>query len=326
MVFQDEPGLIGGVAMNMRYLALTLLLVVLTPPVALAQTNAATPNTSDVELLKQLDDACIAAYAIGRAKMVDRAGPIILVGGDLTLIWNGQKMHASYTPQIYTTLKSLSHVFLGTMGLLEAYADDPAATQSRWQTPLRAMRQKAASVQARFDEFGLSGDSLTRNRYLFDHLLSFIDHVLKQGTYTRAALIAMARPLAPLLLADADQAARAQIDMMNAAIEAWRTKLPVKAWASVLVMIQDAHQPRSENLKAIYFDQLLGRTPVPQVVYAESVFDEKGALKLAGSILIDRAISIDTFEEELRLERDLLGDAADAYLKERFGKLGRPLP
>jgi hypothetical protein len=105
----------------------------------------------------------------------------------------------------------------------------------------------------------------------------------------------MARPLAPLLLADADQAARAQIDMMNATIETWRAKLPAKAWASVLVMIQDAHQPRSENLKTTYFDQLLGRTPVPQVVYAESIFDEKGALKLAGSILIDRAISIDTF-------------------------------
>ncbi len=312
--------------MNMRYLALTMLLVVLTPLLALARTDTATPNASNVELLKQLDDACIAAYTTGRAEMVDRAGPIILVGRDLTLIWNGQKMHASYTPQIYTTLKSLSHVFLGTMGLLEAYADDPTATESKWQAPLAAMRQKAANVRAHFDELGLSGDSLTRNRYLFDHVLLFIDHVLKQGTYTRAAMIAMARPLAPLLLADADQAARAQIDMMNAAIEAWRTMLPAKAWASVLVMIQDAHQPRSDNLKATYFGQLLGRTQVPQVIYAESVFDEKGALKLAGSILIDRAISIDTFEEELRLERDLLGDAADAYLRELFGKLGRPLP
>jgi hypothetical protein len=42
--------------------------------------------------------------------------------------------------------------------------------------------------------------------------------------------------------------------------------LPAKAWASVLVMIQDAHQPRSDNLKATYFGQLLGWTPVQQVI------------------------------------------------------------
>ncbi|HUC18382.1 MAG TPA: hypothetical protein VMA37_11945 [Acetobacteraceae bacterium] len=63
----------------------------------------------------------------------------------------------------------------------------------------------------------------------------------------------------------------------------------------------------------------------PAVIFSESVFDEKGALKLANPVLIDRSISIDAFEEDPRLERDLLGDAADACRKERFGKLGRSL-
>jgi hypothetical protein len=51
-----------------------------------------------------------------------------------------------------------------------------------------------------------------------------------------------------------------------------------------------------------------------RLIYAESVFDETKALELLGTILLDRAIGVAFFDQEYRMERDLLSDATTEYL------------
>jgi hypothetical protein len=285
--------------------------------------NAAADSNDD--LLLRLNKDCLAAYVAGRDEFEALPGPLILVGDDLTFIWNGREAHASLTPPIYTTVKSLSHLFLGMVGILQPYLDDAAGNRQKWRPHLEAMRDSARLVMPHLGEFGLGGDSLARNRYLMEHLLAFIDRALAEGSYSRAALTGLARELAPLLLADADEAARAQIDMMDAAVRHWRAGLPPDVWRKVLVVIEGPHQPRVENLQYSYFRYALA-DPATQLVYAENVFNRQGALDLVGSVLADRSLAVIAFDEELRMERDLLGDAAEAYLMQLFGKLGRPLP
>src|SRR6266851_671093 len=61
-----------------------------------------------------------------------------------------------------------------------------------------------------------------------------------------------------------------------------------------------------------------------RVIYAESVFDEKGADAILATLLTDRRLSVDFFADERRMERDLLADGAAARVLQLFGRLGVP--
>jgi len=310
-----------GDGMNMRFARVGLLLLLAVGAVATPAVAA-----SNEDLLQQLNNASLDAYAAGRQEFIDNPGPLILVGRELTFIWNGQEKRVPYTPQIYTTEKSFAHLFLGLLGVLQSYADAAAENQGKWRPHLEAMRRQALLVMPHLGELGLSGDSLTRNRYMMTQQLDFIDRVLAKGSYSQAELTAFARLLAPLLLANTNEAARAQIDMLHAAVQDWRASVPPEVWAKVLVVIQAPRQPRAGYLQYQYFQYALGNAAATQLVFAENMFDRKSVMLLIGTILADRSVAITTFDEPLRLERDMLSDAADAYLKQLFGKLGRPLP
>jgi hypothetical protein len=287
--------------------------------------GAAAPGPEDA-LLQALNQSCLDAYSAGRAQFIASPGPLIIVGSDLTFIANGQETHADYTPGLYTVLKTLSHPYLGTIVLLEPFARDPAAHQDVWRPHLEAMRRETAAVMPHLGELGLDADSLTRNRFILERMLAFMDGALAKGSYAESDLAALGHELGPLLLANATIAARAQIDMMKAAVDHWRAQVGEAAWSRVLVVIEGPHQPRVDNLQATFFRFALGARAPTQLVYAENVFDRKSAMQLVGTVEADRGLSILTFDDPLRMQRDLLGDAAEAYLLQMYGKLGQPLP
>ena len=79
--------------------------------------------------------------------------------------------------------------------------------------------------------------------------------------------------------------------------------------------------PRRDNVGTQYFARLLGeKGEGKRVLYAEAIFDEARALNLLGTKLIDTRIGEDFFDDPLRMHRDLLGDAARAYLDEKAGE------
>jgi hypothetical protein len=74
-----------------------------------------------------------------------------------------------------------------------------------------------------------------------------------------------------------------------------------------------------------YFINLLGAAEDGRrVVYAEGVFDDKGAEALLSTLATDRRLAVDFFADERRMERDLLADGGEARLLELFGRLGKP--
>ncbi|HEU4535405.1 MAG TPA: hypothetical protein VFS00_14855, partial [Polyangiaceae bacterium] len=74
----------------------------------------------------------------------------------------------------------------------------------------------------------------------------------------------------------------------------------------------------ARSLAMQYFQKLLGEAPGEErhVTYAEGVSDEAGALALAGTRRLDRAIAGAFFGEPRRLQRDVLGDAARERLRD----------
>jgi len=278
------------------------------------------------EALSALNAAARAAYAAGKDKQLERVGPVILVGSEIIFIRSGTETNASYTPPLYTVLKSISHLSLGTIVVLQPFAGTHG-TAAEWRPHLQAMRAQALLVEPQLEALGLSGNPLVRNRHLIRRMVDFIDGVLTRDSFPREDIETIAHDLAPLLLANADLAAKVQIEALHAAVETWRAEISPEEWDKTRVFVLGPRMPRRGNLQYGYFTYALGKEAADtRLIYAENVFDKAGAIKLLATILTDRALALVTFDEELRMDRDLLADAADVHLRRLFGKLGRECP
>jgi hypothetical protein len=76
------------------------------------------------------------------------------------------------------------------------------------------------------------------------------------------------------------------------------------------------HTPRVGNLAMQYFRHILGPdVDDKRLVYAEGAREEERALQTLGTVLLDTGVGEAFFDDPSRMLRDLLADAAEAYLK-----------
>ena len=150
--------------------------------------------------------------------------------------------------------------------------------------------------------------------------LSLIDGYLATGVPAPDKLQGELRALAPAVLADAAEAARAQIDAIDRDVRPWWDGLSQAERDQTFVVVLGVKTARVGNAAYAYFVNLLGSAEDShRVVYAEGIFDEPGADGLLATLLTDRRLSVDFFADERRMERDLLADGAEARLLELFG-------
>jgi hypothetical protein len=104
-------------------------------------------------------------------------------------------------------------------------------------------------------------------------------------------------------------------------MQAWKHRLTDADWRRLRVIVMGTQLPRRGNLAVQYFARLFGETGEgDRVVYAEAIFDEARALDLLGTRLLDTRIGTAFFDDPSRMHRDLLSDAARAYLDELLPK------
>jgi hypothetical protein len=286
--------------------------------------TAAARESAAADPLVDLDNSCIAAYGVGLTKIESSLPPVLFVGELLTLQFPGQApISVNYTPALYNVVKSTSHLLLGVVSLLAPYASDTTNTFSTWGPPLLDMYNKAGIVLNLLPTYGLPPESVRRNQNIITTLMGFITKVYNARSYRQEDVANVAHPLAPLALANANDAAKAQIDLMGQIVAKWKEQYP-SLWPNVQVVIEVAKQPSVEYLQTSYFYYSLGDdlTANDRILQALNIFDDKTATVLLGSIKLDSLISQLTFNQVHRLERDLLGDAATHYLLEIFGTLG----
>ena len=128
-------------------------------------------------------------------------------------------------------------------------------------------------------------------------------------------LLRYEREVAPLLLANARDAARAQVDLIHAAVARFREQLG-PAFAQVHVLIISGHMPREGQVALAYFERLFGEREGGRIVYAEEKWAEADAMALLATHLIDASVGQALFGEPLRMHRDLLADAAAQRIRE----------
>jgi hypothetical protein len=265
--------------------------------------------------LPALNDAFREAYARCRQKFVNRCGAVILVDGDnLVLLHNGKRSEARVVPEVYHTLKAISHVPLAVYVMLVQLEDVPLDRECL--EGLRAYRERLIRAEPSLKDRGLTEKVLQRQQEIIHDALFLLDSALDKKQVTADELCKFTRDLGCKLLANATDAAGAELDGLDKQVRAWRATLPEDEWNKLHVVIMGSALPRRGNLAIQYFAHLLGeKGEGRRIVYAESLFDEKRAVNLLGTHLLDTRIGTAFFDDAERMHRDLLADAATEYLR-----------
>jgi hypothetical protein len=177
-------------------------------------------------------------------------------------------------------------------------------------------------------ELGLSADSrrddLTESaRKDSLEVLRMTREFLAQARTTQRvranSLSELARALGPRLLGLTEHATELELSALHTATEAALAHMTPQQRASFEVVVAGAHQARDRSLPLQYFQQRLGEEPGEErrIAFAESVSGPAEARKLVGTRRLDREIAAAFFGNPKRLQRDVLGDAAQRLLERR---------
>ena len=152
---------------------------------------------------------------------------------------------------------------------------------------------------------------------------AYLDDVLMRENADIASINLYSRTLAPLLLANAADAANVQIEALDQAVRELSKKLKPGEFKKAIAVITGPKTPREGNLQFQYFVYAFGAGSAgTRVLYMESIFDREAALDVLRAVLNDRMASQAFFGEPYRLERDMMADGATVELMRRFGYLG----
>jgi hypothetical protein len=291
------------------------------PMTALAVLVLLSPSTSALpaddpskDAFADVDVAFRELYAQGRAATLEKLGPVIVVEMDkLILRHGGTRSESTVIPQNYHRLKSISHVPLALYVALAPFGDAPLPADRL--AGLRTFSRRVAEVVASLEQSGLTPAQIERSRSLLRRCADFLDGVLKTGRYEPGELRALTKEAGPVVLSNAADAARAQIDAYHAQVSAWRRQMPEEQWAKLRVVILGPQMPRKHNVAVQYFAKLMGSTGESRrLVYAEELNGEQQALSLLATHRLDSELSEAFFGDPERMEIDLLGNAAAVYL------------
>jgi hypothetical protein len=280
---------------------------------------AGDPATSADPFL-QLNDAAIAIYQQAKSRYLAAADPVVIAGPSSILIrQHGTVRRVGAIPAAYHLLKTVDHVPRSLWAALRP-AIDGLDRDETWRNELTALRPRIEAVLQALPQAGLPPAAASRDEQMLRTCLTLIDGYLAEGVPARDKLQGELRALAPTVLADAAEAARAQIDAIDRDVRPWWIALSQAERERTFVLVLGNKTARVGNAAYAYFVNLLGAgEDGHRVVYAESIFDESGADGLLATLLTDRRLSLDFFADERRMERDLLADGAEARLLELFG-------
>jgi len=269
---------------------------------------------SPSDILSTLNHEFRSVYQREKERSSKEAKPLIICIGDhMVLIDESVREQVNFIPPKYTQLKVVDHVPLVLFVLLNSKCDMPLDDQTREE--LDKIKQLVARARPAMATLGLDGPTLARQHQLLDLSVSFLEQVQKQGKVSKKQLVTFCRDLEPMIMKNVDQAVASQLEIMDKTTSGWREKLGPERFKKLTVLIVSSHMPRERHTCFQYFSRALHvKREGLKIVYSEGPEEEKAALDLLGTHVLDATIGETFFKEKLRMHRDLLSDGAARYL------------
>ena len=279
----------------------------------MVSSSLAQPNYSSLSLAT-LNQSFRQAYANARQQELEEAGPIIIAKGDrLILLHTGRRINGTNVDVEYHDLKAVAHAPLALFCILKPSLDRPlnpskAASLAKFQ---KALKDAKSELSTTFPERAVR----KRQRRILKRCEAFVATVVEKGMADSAELDQLLDSLRIDIAQNVAGAARVRIDNYHRQMLAWRDQLTDDQFQQLRVIVPGASMPRKNNLTIAYFAKLFEQEgECEQIVYAESRFQDQEALKLLGTHILDRQIGTQFFDDESRMNRDLLGPEARVYL------------
>jgi hypothetical protein len=255
------------------------------------------------------------AYQRARVESLAKLGPVVLVNGDsLVLIQGTVRTPSPIDSSRYHSLKTVAHAALGVFLILNGY--DLERLPQPQQDELRQLRSLIPGAKAALAKYEFTDEQRRRQERILSECDAFINDVLFWQRSDPKELTEFCRKMRPLVLANAADAAKDQIDAFHKQMCDWKKQLTADEWRKLRVVIQGSQMPRKGNLAVQYFAKLLAESGEgPRIIYAEGLFETQSALNLLGTHILDSRVAQSFFNDSRRMDRDLLSDAASEYLK-----------
>jgi hypothetical protein len=298
-----------------RRKALIALILINLAIVATAQSEVLSgdPQPKEIDSLVILNNAMRAEYSRAKAQALSKIGPLIMIeGANAVLVQNGTRTEAEILPPIYQALKAVAHIPFAVF-LMFGQSDFQPLSDAKI-SELRDYRKLI--VDAAKTLRGFSDAQLQRQQEIIGESLAFLDDAIEKRQVTKQQLDDFARKMNPILLANVDEATKAEIDALHSHVMEWRHKLSQDEWQKLHVLIMSAHMPRDRELTVQYFERALNEPfEGRRIVYAEGLYEEPKAMDLLGTHIVDGSAGEAFFGNFMRMHRDLLSDAAAAYIQ-----------
>jgi hypothetical protein len=266
--------------------------------------------------LSRLDNDFRHDYAEAKRQILEKLGPVIVLNGDLATLYNGStKVEEHITPALYTLDKTVDHIPLAIYVILTNVTGSPFEQGTRKK--LTGLQEFVHKAIPEVKNSTLPGLELSRQQEIIDKSLAFIDEALSAGRVSEAHLREYTRKMAPLTMQNVDEATAKSLSRIDEIVQKWRKDLPADRWNQLYVVVVSGHMPREQNSFMQYFQMLLHQKQEGErIIYFEGAADDKQALDLLVTHILDRRIGIDFYDDPWRMHRDLLSDGARKYLEQ----------
>jgi len=277
------------------------------------------------DALTAFNNEARAIYAKAREHYAQTTLPLIICYSDhMVLIDSDVREEINYISHKYTDLKVVDHVALALFSLL-GWQCDKALDESTLQE-LAKLKGLARDMEKSLDKLDWDKDTMDRQHIIIDHCVGLMELTIRRKEISKDKLDSVCQEIEPLIMQNVDQAVASQLEIMDKAVTAWKAKLGDDRFKNLTVIIVSGHMPRDRHSCFQYFSKALKvKEEGLKIIYSEGEAEEKAALEMVGTHVLDASIGQAFFKDPMRMHRDLLSDGAAKYLKahpplQRFSK------
>lgn len=267
--------------------------------------------SSDIgdDALSAGNDVFHQAYSGARDGVRQQVPILVVLPTELALHQQNQRQCLSYSRPSFARAKSAAHIAVALFALsgCETNASERREGVDRLISHISAALERSPTPESeRPDEV----EALLRL------CLGFAESA-RQSPPEEAVLSGFARDAGPRILRITELATREQIAGLHEAVEVMFDRLSDRERSELQVVVVGDHQARVRSLGMQYFKRRFKEGDADRrVTYGENVEDEQEAISLVATRRLDQCIALAFFGDEHRLQRDVLGDAAERCLKE----------
>ncbi len=296
---------------------LSALILLCAQPLAAKEASEAREQaqTPEMTALTKLNEKFRLLYGEAKAKVLNtQSTPVIICYGDhMQLIFGDKRDQISFIPASYTALKVIDHIPLAIFSLLQDNTDKPLSAKVIGD--LTELKELTGRARPELPSQHYPAATMARQNVIIDKSMNFVDSILAAGQVSSKSLNNFVEALRPEILENAYEAISAQLEKQDEKVAQWKVDLG-PAWNNLKVVIVSGHMPREQNASFQYFCKVLGvKREGDKIVYSEGPAEEKDALNLLHTHMLDKKIAQSFFDDSWRMHRDLLSDGAARYLR-----------